>query len=162
MKLEPGDILLFRVVSTSPVHDKLIAFMEKCLNKQFTRASYCHAALIDTDTDLMLEAVWPKTHIIPIKSRNNEIEVYRVKNVTHEQKLQAVKWAHQNLGVWYSIGQLFFGLFPSKHKLICSVYVAKAWESAGIKLGDLSEKVFSPDEIAVSSKLELKGTLSGF
>ena len=153
-KLQHGDILLFKVVSNSPWHDKLIALGEKLLHKQFSKSAYCHAAMIDTDTDLMLEAVWPVTHIIPIKSRNNQIEVYRVKHSTEAQKLQAVEWAHQNLGVWYNVGKLFFGLFPSKHKIICSTYVAEAWKSAGIILGDLNEKVFSPDEIAADPQLK--------
>ena len=153
MKLEPGDILLFRVTKNSPIHDRMIALMEKLLHKQFSKSAYCHAAMVDSDTDLMLEAVWPKTHIIPITARNNEIEVYRVIDATDGQTQQAILWAHQNLGVWYSVGQLFFGLFPSKHKVICSTYVADSWKSAGVVLGDLNEKVFSPDELAASKLL---------
>lgn len=153
IKLKAGDILLFQVVPNSPWHDKLIAFGEKLLGKQFTKYSYCHAALVDSDTDLMLEAVWPKTHIIKIKSRHNKIAVFRMKNATNEQRLWAVKWAHKNLGLWYNVGKLFFGLFPSRHKVICSTYVSDAWKAAGIKLEAKRVKVFSPDEIAVNPLL---------
>jgi uncharacterized protein YycO len=157
--LQPGDILLFKVAKHSPWHDKLIALGEKLLHKNFTKSNYCHAAMIDADTDLMLEAVWPVTHIIKIKSRNNKIEVFRIRNATPEQKLKAVKWTHKNLGLWYNVGQLLFGLFPRKHEVICSTYVAKAWKSSGIILGDINEKVFSPDEIAADPQLQHLGEL---
>jgi hypothetical protein len=148
IKLRPGDILLFEVVPNSPWHDKLIAFGEKLLGKQFAKASYCHAAMIDIDTELMLEAVWPKTHVIKIKSRNNKIQVFRVKNATKEQCLKAVEEAHKDLGLWYNIGKLFFGLFPRKHEVICSTYVGISWKAAGKKFAKLNDKVFSPDEMA--------------
>ncbi len=158
-QLRPGDILLFEVVSNSPWHDKLIAFGEKMLGKQFTRSSYCHAALIDSDTDMMLEAVWPKSHIIPIKSRNNKIQVFRMKNATKAQCLKAVEKAHKNLGLWYNIGELFFGLFPRKHEVICSIYVAISWKSVGFKMAKKGDKVFSPDEIASSMLVKHVGEL---
>lgn len=157
--LQPGDILLFKVGKRSPWHDKLIALGQKLLNKNFTEASYCHVAMIDTDTTLMLEAVWPFTHIIKIKARNNKIEVYRVKRSTKAQKLKAVMWAHKHLGIWYNVGKLFFGLFPSRHKLICSTYIAKAWQSANVKLGKINEKIFSPDEMVISPHLQYLGVL---
>ena len=153
-KLQPGDILLFRIDKTSPIHDRIIAFGEKLLNKQFSKRKYCHVAMIDTDPTLMLEAVWPKTHARTIITRGNTIEVYRVKNATKKQKQQALKWAHDNLNVWYNVGKLLFGLFPRKHEVICSTYVAGAWKSAGIILGDLEEKIFSPDELAASTLLK--------
>ncbi len=159
MKLRPGDILLFEVVPNSPWHDKLIAFGEKLLGKQFTRKSYCHAALIDTDTDLMLEAVWPKTHIIPIKSRNNKIQVFRMENVTKEQCLKAVKQAHKDLGLWYNVGKLCFGLFPRKHEVICSTYIAIAWKVTGKKFARIKDNVFSPDEMAADPLIKYVGEL---
>lgn len=159
LQLRPGDILLFEVVPNSPWHDKLIAFGEKILRKQFTRSSYCHAALIDTDTDMMLEAVWPKTHIISIKSRNNKIQVFRVKNVTKAQCLKAVKKAHEDLGLWYNIGKLFFGVFPRKHEVICSTYIAISWKASKVKLSKRADKVFSPDEIASNPLVKHIGEL---
>jgi len=157
MKLRPGDILLFEVVPNSPWHDKLIAFCEKLLGKQFARASYCHVALIDTDTDMMLEAVWPKTHIIPIKSSNNKIQVFRMKNATKAQCLLAVKEAHKDLGLWYNIGKLCFGLFPRKHEVICSTYVAISWKAARKIFAKINDKVFSPDEIAADPLVQHVG-----
>jgi len=159
IKLQPGDILLFEVVPNSPWHDKLIVFGEKLLGKQFTRSSYCHAALIDTDTDLMLEAVWPKTHIIPIKSRNNKIQVFRIKNATKAQCLKAVAEAHKDLGLWYNVGKLFFGLFPRKHEVICSTYVAISWKASKVQLAKRGDKVFSPDEIASNPLVKHVGEL---
>ncbi|MGH7975010.1 MAG: hypothetical protein ACREBR_05765 [bacterium] len=153
MKLKPGDIILFKVVAKSPWHDKLIALGELLLNKQFTRDSYCHVAMVDSDTALMLEAVWPKTHVIPLRCRGNVAEVYRVKGATSAQVKQALKWAHENVGLWYNVGKLFFGLFPSRHKVLCSTYVAKAWKSTNVTLGDIDEKIFSPDEIAANKKV---------
>lgn len=158
-QLRPGDILLFEVIYNSPWHDKLIALGEKLLGKQFTKSSYCHAALIDTDTDMMLEAVWPKTHIIPIKSRGNKIQVFRVRNVTKEQCRIAVETAHKDLGLWYNIGKLFFGLFPRKHEVICSTYVGISWKGAKVKLMKKGIKVFSPDEIASNPLIKHLGEL---
>lgn len=158
-KLKPGDILLFEVGPNSPWHDKLIAFGERLLGKQFTKSSYCHAALIDTDTDLMLEAVWPKTHVIPIKARNNKIQVFRVKKATKEQCLKAVAEAHKNLGLWYNVGKLFFGLFPKKHEVICSTYVSISWKASKVTLVKKGTKVFSPDEIASNSLVRHIGEL---
>ena len=157
--LKPGDILLFEVVPNSPWHDKLIAFGEKMLGKQFTKSAYCHAALIDTDTDLMLEAVWPQTHVLKIKSRNNKIQVFRMKNATKAQCLRAVKEAHKNLGLWYNVGKLCFGLFPRKHEVICSTYVAISWKPAGFRLAKKGDKVFSPDEIASNPLVKHVGEL---
>jgi len=151
--LKPGDVLLYRVTPNSPWHDKLIAWGEKLMGKKFTKNSYCHVAMVDYDTDLILEAVWPKTHVVrfPGKSKN-PVEVYRVKDATPEQISKAIDWAHKNLGLWYNVGLLFFGLFPSKHKVVCSTYVDHAWDSAGLSLGD--GKLFSPDEVAASPMLE--------
>jgi hypothetical protein len=150
MKLQPGDILLFQVNKHSPIHDKIIAFGEWLLHKQFAKHKYCHAAMVDEDTTLMLEAVWPKTHVYTITGRGNTVDVYRVKRASKKQIKVALDWAHANLNVWYNVGKLFFGLFPRKHEVICSTYVAGAWKAAGVVLGDLDEKVFSPDEIATS------------
>jgi hypothetical protein len=160
IKLKPGDILLFEVGSRSPWHDRLIALGEKLLKKQFTVGSYCHAAIIDTDTGLMLEAVWPKTHVIKIKSRNNKIQVFRVKSTTKTQCLRAVEEAHKDLGLWYNVGKLFFGLFPRKHEVICSTYVAISWRAAGVKLAKRGDRVFSPDEIAASPLVKHIGELT--
>jgi hypothetical protein len=153
MKLQPGDILLYRENKYSPIHDKLIALGEWLLNKQFTKSSYYHVAMVDLDTDLILEAVWPKTHVVELVMQPN-IEVYRIKDIKKSQVNQAILWAHENLGIWYSVGQLLFGLFSSKHKVICSTYVGEAFKSADINLGDITEKIFSPDEIAISPLLE--------
>lgn len=158
-KLKPGDILLFEVVPNSPWHDKLIAFGERVLGKQFTRSSYCHAALIDSDIDMMLEAVWPKTHIIPIKSRKNKIQVFRIKHATKDQCLAAIKKAHKNLGLWYNVGKLCFGLFPRKHEVICSTYVAISWKAGQVKLMHSGTKVFSPNEIASNPLVKYVGEL---
>lgn len=159
MKLKPGDILLFEVVPNSPWHDKLIAFGERLLGKQWTRASYCHAALIDEDTNLMLEAVWPKTHVLQIKSRNNKIQVFRVKKATKAQCALAIAQARKDLGLWYNVGKLFFGLFPHRHQVICSTYVSKAWKAAKVNLEKKRVKVFSPDEIASNPLVRHVGEL---
>lgn len=152
--LQPGDILLYRVTPNSPWHDKVIAWGEQLLKKKFTKFNYCHVAMVDYDTDLILEAVWPWTHLTLFPGKgNNPVEVYRVKDVTPEQVKLAITWAHQNLGVWYDLGRLFFGLFPSRHKVICSTYIDYSWDNAGRSLGD--GKLLSPDEIAVSSQIVL-------
>jgi uncharacterized protein YycO len=153
MKLNPGDILIYRVVPNSPWHDKLIAWGEKIMGKKSTPASYCHVAMVDYDTDLILEAVWPKTHVTKFPGKDlNPVEVYRVKGATLEQINIAIDWAHENLGLWYNIGLLFFGLFPKKHEVVCSTYIDDAWDAAGLSLGE--GKLLSPDEVAASPRLE--------
>jgi uncharacterized protein YycO len=150
-KIRPGDIVLYKVTPNSPIHDKLIGIGERLLHKNFTKTSYCHVSMIDFDTDFILEAVWPKTHIIKFPGKtSNPVEIYRVKKATKKQISTAIKWAHSNLGLWYNIGLLLFGLFPKKHEVICSTYVANAFKAAGIKLGK-NEKLLSPDEIAANT-----------
>jgi uncharacterized protein YycO len=155
--LQPGDIILCRVTERSPIHDKLIAFGEWVMRKKFTRSSYCHVMMVDSDTELVLEAVWPKTHLVKAdweaREKKYALEVYRVKGATLVQKAKAIHWAHKNLGVWYNVGLLLFGWFPKKHEVICITYAMKAWAYAGSPLMK-NEKLPSPDELAVSTKLK--------
>jgi uncharacterized protein YycO len=155
--LQPGDIILCRVTLRSPIHDKLIAVGEWIMRKKFTRSNYCHVMMVDSDPELVLEAVWPKTHLVKgdwdKREKKYALEVYRVKRATLVQKAKAIHWAHKNLGVWYNVGLLMFGWFPKKHEVICSTYIAKSYAYAGIQLGK-NEKLLSPDEVAVSTKLK--------
>jgi hypothetical protein len=158
-KLRSGDLILFRVTKNSPIHDKLIGIGEWLMRKKFTRHDYCHIAMVDSDTDLMLEAVWPRTHVIKIDwakmSKINDLEVYRVKRATKVQREKAISWAHKNIGVRYNIGLLLFGWFPMKHQVICSTYVGKSWHNAHVVLSNSGrmEKLLSPDEIAANTKV---------
>lgn len=155
MKFNPGDILLFRVNAHSPLHDKLIALGEGLMQKKFTPSNYCHVAMVSNDINLILEAVWPKTHVTKLDwSQPTELEVYQVKNVTTEQIQKAINWAENHLDEWYDIPELFGGWISFKHAQICSTYIANSWKAAGIKFKTDSNGFITPDQIATSTLIE--------
>jgi uncharacterized protein YycO len=150
MKLQPGDLILYRTTKHSPIHDKLIALGEGLMQKKFTPSNYCHVSMVSNDTNLILEAVWPKTHVTKFDwNQPNELEIYRVKNVTQEQIQKAISWAENHLGEWYDIPELFGGWISFKHEQICSTYMANSWKAAKRYFKTYPNNFITPDQIAV-------------
>jgi uncharacterized protein YycO len=153
--LHPGDLILYRTTKHSPIHDKLIALGEGVLQKKFTPSNYCHVSMVSNDTNLILEAVWPKTHVIKLDwNQPNELEVYRLKNVAQEQIKKAISWAEDHLGEWYDIPELFGGWISFKHAQICSTYMANSWKAAGIHFKTGKKGFITPDGIAIDPAVQ--------
>jgi uncharacterized protein YycO len=149
MKLQPGDLILYRTTTNSPIHDKLISIGEGLMQKKFTPSNYCHVSMVSNDTNLLLEAVWPKTHVTKFDwNQPNELEIYRVTNVTAKQVQKAINWAENHLDEWYDVPELFGGWVSFKHAQICSTYVANSWKAAGIHFKTKKKGFITPDGIA--------------
>lgn len=154
MKLYPGDLVLYKTDKHSPIHDKLISLGEGLLQKKFTPSNYCHIAMISSDANLILEAVWPKTHVTKFEWKQpTEIEIYRIKNATDIQIKKSIDWAENHLGEWYDIPELFGGWISFKHAQICSTYVANSYKAAGIIFKTDKNGFITPNEIAISNLL---------
>lgn len=162
--LKPGDILLFQAKKGSTVSAWFIAWAQNVIGKNPVRgAKYCHVALVDKDTNYILEARWPKSHRIKADweklSHHYDIELWRVKKPVTKKKLQLVfDWAYQNLREWYDLGLFVWGLFDFKSMEVCSTFVAKAWKAGGVEFKPSkviagNEHFISPDEIASQKKL---------
>ena len=130
--LKSGDILLFRETHRSTLFQRLIVWGQKTFYHVPSQARYCHVALVDKDTDYMLEAVWPKTRQSKIDFSTYKakeiIEVYRVRGITDEQINKTLDWAHNNLGKWYNILDFLSGWLQIKHTYICSTFVSTAFK----------------------------------
>jgi uncharacterized protein YycO len=159
--LRPGDILLFRPKSIFHVSAWFIAWAQNVVGKTPHNVAYCHVALIDENTDNLLEARWPKSHCVPIDWKKLDeaytIELWRVKEVSQTQIDKAIAWAHANVGEWYDIPAFLWGWFDVKHAEVCSTFVSKSWANAGIEFKQIKKigdgKLISPDEIAGNTDL---------
>lgn len=156
-QLQPGDILLFRTTKNSPLHDKIIAFGEWILGEKMTKHGYHHVAMMGVD-GLVFEAIWKGTIYHPMSEvdKTGIIEAYRVINATDIQIQEVIEWAQANLGLKYDFVRLFLGWagLDEKHAEICSTYVGKAWQAAGVQLTKKkNERFYSPDDIAANKKV---------
>ena len=149
--LKPGQILFYRVIKNTGFTGQFIGWAQHVIGKTPLHGSqsYCHVGILDTDTNYLLEAKWPKTRRWLIDWNKIEkhygVEVWEVKNVTPEQVKLAIDWCHDNLGEWYDVGLFVWGLFDFKHAEVCSTFVGKAWEDAGIEFKEYKEINKNPD-----------------
>lgn len=154
--MQPGDILLFRPKSVFHLSAWFIAWGQNVMGKTPHDVSYCHVALVDDDTDHILEARWPKSHRVVLDwdklDEAYAVELWRVKTVTQKQIFKAVEWGRDNVGEWYDIGLFVWGWIDEKHEEVCSTFVAKAWAAAGIEFKQVKKvgvgTLITPDEIA--------------
>jgi hypothetical protein len=155
--LKPGDILFYRPKAPIP-GSWLITWFQNIVGKSPIRGrSYCHVAIIDSDTDYLLESRWPKSRRWKINWKKLDkayhVELWRVKNTTKKEVDAVLAWAHEHLDEWYDLGLFVWGMFDVKHSEVCSTFVAKAWANAERvfkqfkRIGKVKE-FLSPDEIA--------------
>lgn len=153
--LHPADLLLFKVKPSSSWFSKLIGWGQKIFGHAPTEAQYAHVALVAFDPTYIMEARWPKTRIWKIDwdklNKEYDIQLFRVRNVTPRQQLDAIHWAEDHLNDWYDVLELLDGWISIKHTYICSTYVCEAWESAGIDFKTNNQDFITPDEIAASN-----------
>lgn len=156
-KLKSCDILLFRIKSTSSFSQKFIAWAERLIYKAPPKAEYCHVALVDSDTTLMFEAVWPKTRVSKIDfeeiSKKEIVEVYSVPGLTDEQKEQVLTWMRDHLDEWYDVALFLTGWLDMKHAEVCSTYVSNGFRAAGLEVpqGAWSRKIVIPDDFYIDN-----------
>jgi uncharacterized protein YycO len=114
-------------------------------------------ALVDKDTDLVLEAKWPKIKISTLEAdtykQRDQIEVYRVRGITDEQIETTLNWAHSHVGEYYDVLLLLTGWVDMKHSEICSTYVSKSFKEAGLDIpyGSKNKTMILPDNFGLDT-----------
>lgn len=156
--LHPGDLLLFKIKPASSIIDKLIGWGQKVMGFAPTKAAYCHVALVAFDPLFVMEAVWPKTRISKIDweeyNQKYEIQLFRVKNVTPRQQLDAIHWAEDHLNEWYDLPSFLFGWIQFKHSEVCSTFVTKAERAAKVYFKTEKNGFITPDMVAADQAIE--------
>lgn len=158
MDVKPGDLLLFRVSSSSNWLDKAIGWGQKIIHQAPTTAAYCHVAVVGPDPESMYEAVWPKVHNTSFDLKDIEktliVEAYRIKGVTPQEVSQVMKYCFSQVGEWYPVASIAtFGIINFGYAPYCSMLAWRAYLEAGRILCP-DEKMVSPDDLAASSLLE--------
>ena len=158
--LKPCDVLLFRTTHRSTWLERLIVWGQKTFYHVPSAARYCHVALVAGDTNLLIEAVWPKVRIVPIDfstyKNREQIEVYRIKDLTDEQREKILAWAYGHDGEWYDVPLLLTGWIDMKHAEVCSTFVShscKAGEQS-IPTKHSDDKMIIPDDYYNDDGLE--------
>lgn len=161
-KLKPGDILLFRAHPGSGWTSRFIVWGQKFLGRASKGQTYCHVALVDKDTDFLMEAKWPKTRRWRIDweylDKTYDVELWRVKGATSVKVKLALDWAGDHLGEWYDLPLFLFGWIDIRHAEVCSTFIRNAWEAAGkhfktnVDYGS-KQALITPDEIAANTEL---------
>jgi uncharacterized protein YycO len=155
---QPGDILLFRVSSSSNWLDKLIGWGQRVIREAPTNAAYCHVALVGPDGEHLYEAKWPKIHNIPINvnalQKNIILETYRVKGISGPEIRLVMDYARDHVGRHYDVlALLTFGYVQMGRSAVCSQFVWEAFTAAARVLCPYKD-LTSPDDIAASPLLE--------
>jgi len=160
--LKPGDVLLCRVGPNALWSSKFIDLAQKLIGRGTADQDYCHVAIVDSDTDFLMEARWPKTRKWRIDWTHMDdryvVEVWRVKGVTPVKVKLALTWAHEHLGEWYDLPLFLFGWINFSKAEVCSTFVQKAWKNAGVIFQNTisygkEQNLITPDEIASNHKL---------
>lgn len=163
--LQPGDILLYKPKSVFHVSAWFITWAQNVVGKNplqgEVKIGYCHVALVDYDTDYILEARWPKSKRSKLDwdklDKEYDIELWRLKDIEPDTISKMLSWAHEHTGEWYDLGLFLWGWMDKKHEEVCSTFVSNAAAAAGkifvqikhIGLGTL----ITPDEIAGNTDL---------
>jgi len=113
-----------------------------------TNSPYSHVALA-IDSNTLIEANrFIKTRVVPIEYDNKITHIYRLDNVTQEERDRIVSIALSYEGTDYDYAQIFEmfvrivfrikrTLFNNQQKLTCSEVVDNAFYKAGVKRKDL-------------------------
>ena len=154
MSWQPGDLLLFRVSSSSNWLDRLIGWGQRVIHAAPTDADYCHVAIIGPTADRMYQAAWPRivNSALDCTTVNKTIllEAYRVKGITQGQIQSVLAAAQGRVGEHYDLlAILTFGILQLGKTAVCSQYAWQSFVDAGIVLCPF-ESLESPDDIAAS------------
>lgn len=163
--LKPGDILLFKPKSVFHISAWFITWAQNVVGKNplqgEVKVGYCHVAMIDFDTDFMLEARWPKSKITKLDwselDKEYDVQLWRMKKASKKDVKIAIEWARQHVGEWYDLGLFIWGWMDKPHEEVCSTYITKAWAAAGKIFKQTKEigkgTLITPDEVAGNTDL---------
>lgn len=156
MTVQPGDILLWRVVPGAPLLDRLIGWGESKLKQRTaTGYQYYHVAFVAADPKLMYSAQPPRIQLYPIPDPLPEyIEVWRLKErVTAHGLSNVFAYANLRLGKWYDfIGVLTAGFLEIGGLEFCSQLTEDAYCEYPVALCE-NIRFSSPDDIANSKHI---------
>lgn len=114
----------------------------------FTKSPYSHVALaIDANTIIEADR-FTKTRIVPIEYDKNITHIYRLENLTQEEREKIVELATSLEGTDYDYAQILEmfvrivfrikrTLFNNQKKLTCSEVVDRSFYLAGVKRKDM-------------------------
>jgi len=166
--LRPGDILFFRTKKGSLPGSWFISWFQNIVGKSPIHGiSYSHVAIVDWDTDYVLDSRWPKSKRRKIKWKSwgkyYGLELWRIRKIQPEEVQKALNWAYAHLEEWYDLGLFVWGMFDFSNAEVCSTFVAKAWKAAGriFKVHKRIGKVknfHSPDELIANDDIIKKIT----
>lgn len=151
MICQPGDLIFFAATPRGPILRRLIGAFQLLSGDGQDRV-YGHVAIAE-DSQTMIEETWPRARRRAIELSDPSVEVWRVRGATKYQCRVAVVNAQNNVGELYDLGGFFFGLFPNRHRAICSTFVARAWQEAGVALR-LRNSSFTPDSLMSAGQIE--------
>lgn len=114
----------------------------------FTKSPYSHVALaIDANTIIEADR-FTKTRIVPIEYDKNITHIYRLENLTQEEREKIVELATSLEGTDYDYAQILEmfvrivfrikrTIFNNQKKLTCSEVVDRSFYLAGVKRKDM-------------------------
>jgi hypothetical protein len=151
--MQPGDLLLFRVLPSAPAWDKLIGWGERMLKQSnAAKKNYYHVAFVSPDTKKMWSAQPLTLNLYDIPDPLPPyIEVYRtIDPLTPDQLTKIFEYAESVKGTWYNwVGVGTAGYVQLGHFLYCSQFTWIAYSKPGVYLCPF-EFLESPDDIALS------------
>lgn len=158
LDLQPGDLIFFPVTSSSSWFAKSIQWIQHVVGVSNRNQKYYHVGILDWDTSYLLESTFPKSRrvLLDWTRDNNQLEVWRLKNVNSQEIIDILTWSRKHLNEWYD---LWLYVTLDKYWLedsnVCSTYVANALKAAGI-LTSVNPDLISPDQLASQSNLIYK------
>ena len=153
-ELKPGDILLYPDDGVWKHH--IFAVLQEKFGELGNVKSpiYTHAAMVATETDLVVEMKWPRPKFRFFADDTRERHIFRPK-CDDKFKIRALYWCYLNINDHYSFVNMVLGYMKlaQAHK-VCSGWVDTSFKEAGYPLFSVDEKLVSPNELASSDKLE--------
>ena len=146
-KLRQGDLIFYKTTPQSWWLSRLIAVVQLLRKEGTSSTLYSHVSILDYDKMHQLEGIWPKTRISDIDWDYPGIEVWRVKDLTSEQRHAALTWSYCHLERPYDIGQVLLGLFTWDSAYTCSEFVVEAYRYVGIDLAPDAGRFLGPNEM---------------
>lgn len=145
----PGDIILYPITAASEWSSKIVGLAEMVCGQWRDGRQYSHAAILAQSPGMQYEESWPTSGLHRMDPKR-PYEIWRVEGVEEDERQRILRWCAVHDGEWYDLGCLFtFGLLQSRHRAVCSQYVARAYMAgAGIRFGKEGHRIVSPDALA--------------
>lgn len=151
---QPGDLLFYKVTSTSGLRAKLIGWLEKFTGQG--SGTYDHVSIVDIDNLYQYEATIPKVRKSLIDWNSGDFELYRVKDINKASTAAILEEAKSRIGEWYGLGKSVKSLLKKFRLEICTHYAIDCIIiGSGLDLTQgTGEFVTSPDELSKSPFLQ--------